>query len=228
MDLKVRGAKEHNLKNIDVDIGDGLTVITGVSGSGKTSLVFDTIYHESRRRFNDVFSKEIDRVKLIPANVDSIIGIRPTIAVGQNILNRNPLSNVATASGLHPFLRLLYARFGDRLCPTCGEKLSILTEDEMIYRLFSIMCKNRPFTLFSSLVRNAKGSHRTLLKFLSQQLKLEVLYVDGLPWNGKDLDPTHPHNIEIKIVVSNEDIHIKNLRKTVKEAQIFGARARMP
>ncbi len=105
MDVKIRGASEHNLKSVDVDLGNGLTVVTGVSGSGKTSLVFDTMYHEARRRFLDVFSKGTQTTRLTPANVQSITGIGPAIAVGQNLLNRNPLSTLATASGLHPFLR---------------------------------------------------------------------------------------------------------------------------
>jgi excinuclease ABC subunit A len=108
MRIAVRGAREHNLKGIDVELTGGLTVVTGVSVSGKTSLAFDTVYHESRRRFLDVFGRADSR--LSPAKVDSLTGAGPAVAVGQNLLNRNPGSTVATASGLHPFLRILYAR----------------------------------------------------------------------------------------------------------------------
>ena len=120
MKLEIRGANEHNLKNVDVDIDDGLTVVTGVSGSGKTSLVFDTLYHEARRRFLEIFSLG---QKLSPADVRSIRGLGPAVAVGQNLLNRNPSSTLATASGLHPFLRLLYTHFGERYCAHCGTEV---------------------------------------------------------------------------------------------------------
>jgi len=130
MDVRIRGATEHNLKNVDVQFGEGLTVVTGVSGSGKTSLVFDTLYHEAHRRFLDVFLYGRSGQRLAPAKVESITGLGPTIAVGQNLLNRNPLSTLASASGLHPFFRLLYANYGVRHCLQCGVLLHVLTEDE--------------------------------------------------------------------------------------------------
>ena len=116
MTIQIKGASEHNLKHIDVDIGTGLTVVTGVSGSGKTSLVFDTLYHEARRQYLEVFAIGSVGLRLHPARVKSITGLGPAIAVGQNLLNRNPNSTIATASGLHPFLRLLYTNFGERHC----------------------------------------------------------------------------------------------------------------
>ena len=91
MQITIRGASEHNLQDIDVEFGDGLTVVTGVSGSGKTSLVFDTLYHEARRRFLEVFSLG-DGVRLAPAKAQFIAGLGPAVAVGQNLLNRNPAS----------------------------------------------------------------------------------------------------------------------------------------
>ena len=127
--IKVTGAKENNLKDVDIVIGDGLTVVTGVSGSGKSSLVFDTVYHEARRRFQEVFAFGSPKARVQPAQVDSITGLGPAVAVGQNLLNRNPGSTLATASGLHPFLRILYARFGVRHCAECGEGLVVFTED---------------------------------------------------------------------------------------------------
>ena len=139
MSIHIQGAGEHNLQNIVVEFGDGLTVVTGVSGSGKTSLVFDTLYHEARRRFVEIFSLGSTGLRLAPAQVQGITGLGPAIAVGQNLLNRNPNSTLATASGLHPFLRLLYARFGERHCPRCGTGLSVLTEDEIVERLMAMV-----------------------------------------------------------------------------------------
>jgi excinuclease ABC subunit A len=125
MTIHLRGAREHNLQNLDVDFNDGLTVVTGVSGSGKTSLVFDTLYHEARRRFLEVYALNSSTQRLTPAEVDSITGLGPAIAVGQNLLNRNPLSTLATACGLHPFLRLLFSHFGERTCPACGTPVKV-------------------------------------------------------------------------------------------------------
>lgn len=129
-DHSYRRCKQNNLQNIDVDIGSGLTTVTGVSGSGKTSLVFDTLYHEARRRFVESFGlpgfgSSSGSQYLAPARVRSISGLGPAVAVGQNLLNRNPGSTLATASGLHPFLRLLYARFSKRICASCGAEVSL-------------------------------------------------------------------------------------------------------
>ena len=171
MDISIQGVSEHNLKGIDVRIGDGLTVITGVSGSGKTSLVFDTLYHEARRRLLDVISTGRPgnwRYQLAPAKVESITGLGPAVLVGQNILNRNPLSTLASASGLHPFLRLLFANYGVRHCPRCGTAFSVLTEDGIVERLLSLS-KRDSLQVYAPLLYAVYGSHRTLLQLLNEQ-----------------------------------------------------------
>src|SRR2546428_63466 len=109
--LKVFGAAEHNLRDIDVTFGPGLTAVVGVSGSGKSSLAFDVVYTESRRRFLESLSLGGARARVPAAHVRSIEGLGPAVAIAQNVLNRNPMSTVATSVGLHPFLRILYARF---------------------------------------------------------------------------------------------------------------------
>jgi excinuclease ABC subunit A len=196
MHILIRGAREHNLRAVDVDIGDGLTVITGVSGSGKTSLAFDTLYHEARRRFLDVFALGSAALRLSPAAVDAITGLGPAVAVGQNLLNRNPGSTLATASGLHPFLRLLFTHFGERRCPRCGAALQVLTDDEIIERLIELSGRGA-LTVGVPLVRRARGSHATLLGLLMQTYGAEALRVDGAPWHAQTLDPQQAHDIEV-------------------------------
>lgn len=230
MHIHVQGASEHNLQNIDVEFGDGLTVVTGVSGSGKTSLVFDTLYHEARRRFLEIFSLGSTGLRLSPANVRAISGLGPAMAVGQNLLNRNPLSTLASASGLHPFLRLLYARFGQRHCSRCGSGLTVLTEDEIVERLVALS-ERRPWepqkrlSVSVPLLRNAPGSHHTLLELLAAEFGPDALIVDGCPWHTHTLDPAKPHDIEVEIVcfVSARGAEVISAERAREIAQLAGA-----
>jgi excinuclease ABC subunit A len=222
--IRIRGAREHNLQDIDIDIGDGLTVITGVSGSGKTSLAFDTLYHEARRRFLEIYSLGSAGLRLSPADVDRINGMGPAMAVGQNLLNRNPNSTLATACGLHPFLRLLYANFGERYCPSCGAGLSVLTEDEIVERLVSLSTES-PVILFAPLMRSVPGSHRTLLDMLANQFGVEALHIDGSPWNSQPLDPKRPHDIDLKLDQLPEGDTAAHIRQIVLVGASLGANA---
>ena len=227
MQIKIKGASEHNLKGIDITIGDGLTVVTGVSGSGKTSLVFDTLYHEARRRLLDVISTGRPggwQHQLPPARVQSITGLGPAIAVEQNILNRNPLSTLATASGLHPFLRLLYTRFGARHCPRCGEGLSVYSQDEIVERLTEAAGQGR-IRVFAPLMRAVIGSHRTLLKTLAGELVPEALWLDGRPWEGQSLDPGIPHDLDVELGALERSSTISSARQVVEQAAALGAQA---
>ncbi len=224
MNIKIRGARENNLQNIDVDISDGLTVVTGISGSGKTSLVFDTLYHEARRRFLDIFSTRNSSLRLLPAKVQSLTGAGPTIAVGQNLLNRNPLSTLATASGLHPFLRLLYANLGERRCSKCGAKNTVLKEDEIIDRILLINKTNK-ISIFAPLVQNTIGSHRTFLSMLKKAFDPKDIIIDGESWEEQKLDSSKKHNIDLLIGVYDKKTSIKEFRKVLEDITALGSYA---
>jgi excinuclease ABC subunit A len=222
VNIHIQGASEHNLRGIDIEFGDGLTVVTGVSGSGKTSLVFDTLYHEARRRYLEIFSLGSASLRLSPAKVEAITGLGPAIAVGQNVLNRNPNSTLATASGLHPFLRLLYARYGSRYCPRCGTGLSLLSEDEIVERVASV-ARQRPGSISVPLLQGVQGSHRTLLELLATEFGDGALSVDGRLYHRHRLDPALPHDIEIQIARITAAASAVYIREVVQRAAALGA-----
>jgi len=191
---KIRKASEHNLKNIDVDFYDTVTAVTGVSGSGKTSLVFDTLYHESRRRFLQAFSNKQEVFAGKPARLGSISGLMPAAALSQDLLNRNPNSIIASASGLHPLLRILYTQFGSRSCSYCREKTTFLKNHDLLNIINNSILDSR---ITAVLLKNISGSHDTFLKEVSRD---NILYVDKKRFNRSSrLDPVQTHTIEIQL-----------------------------
>jgi excinuclease ABC subunit A len=156
--LTVEGAAEHNLREVDVSFGGGLTAVVGVSGSGKSSLVDDVIYHEARRRLLVSLSLASPLSRMLPARVRRIRGLAPAVALGQDSVIRNPASTVATATGIHPFLRLLYARFASRVCPECGEGIEVLSAEERLARLRKLIATDDSAELLVPLVVGSSPS----------------------------------------------------------------------
>jgi excinuclease ABC subunit A len=224
MTIRIDGASEHNLQDISVEIGGGLTVVTGVSGSGKTSLVFDTLYHEARRRFLEVFASGPVGLRLSPARVRNITGLGPAVAVGQNLLNRNPASTLATACGLHPLFRLLYARFGERFCADCGTGLWFFSKDEIVERLEEISHQG-PASISARLFTAVRGSHATLLGLLARLFNPSSIMVDHTDWDGHSLDPAQPHTLEVELLRLEGALPASRLRQVLEQAAGLGSSA---
>jgi excinuclease ABC subunit A len=202
--ISVRGAREHNLKNIDVDIPRRtLTVITGVSGSGKSSLAFDTIYAEGQRRYVESLSAYARQFlgQMEKPDVDRIDGLSPAVAIEQRTAARNPRSTVATTTEIYDYLRLLFARVGHPHCPRCGKPIGRQTVEEMVDRLLRLAPGSR-LTILGPLVRGRKGEHEGVLAHARRQGFLRAR-VDGvlveLDPDLPALDPKKKHTIEIVV-----------------------------
>ena len=162
--INVWGARVHNLKNIDVEIPrNSLTVITGLSGSGKSSLAFDTIFAEGQRRYIETFSAYARNFLggLERPDVDKITGLSPVISIEQKTTNKNPRSTVGTTTEIYDFLRLLYARAGTAYSYATGEKMVKYTEEEVLKMILTDYSGKRIFIL-APLIRNRKGHYRDL------------------------------------------------------------------
>ena len=223
----VWGARVHNLKNIDVEIPrHSLTVITGMSGSGKSSLAFDTIFAEGQRRYVETFSAYARNFLggLERPDVDKITGLSPVISIEQKTTNKNPRSTVGTTTEIYDFLRLLYARAGTAYSYLTGEKMVRYTEEEVVRMILTAYEGKRIFIL-APLVRNRKGHYRELFESM---LKKGYLYVrvDGQVMeikSGMKLDRYKNHNIEVvvdKLQAREKDQ--ERLRKSVQTAMRQG------
>ena len=166
--IRIRGAAENNLKHIDLDIPrDELVVLTGLSGSGKSSLAFDTIYAEGQRRYMESLSSYARQFlgQMEKPNVESIEGLPPAISIDQKSTNRNPRSTVGTVTEIYDYFRLLYARIGVPHCPVCGRKISRQTVDQMVDSLMALKERTK-ILLLAPVVRGKKGVMR---RFWSRQ-----------------------------------------------------------
>lgn len=159
--IRIKGARENNLKNIDLEVPrNQFVVFTGLSGSGKSSLAFDTIYAEGQRRYMESLSSYARQFlgQMEKPDVDSIEGLSPAISIDQKSTNRNPRSTVGTVTEIYDYFRLLYARVGIPHCPKCGKPISKQTVDQMVDRLMQLEERTR-IQLLAPIVRGRKGEH---------------------------------------------------------------------
>lgn len=201
--ISVRGARVHNLKNLNIDIPrDKLVIITGISGSGKSSLAFDTIYAEGHRRFVESLSSYARMFlgQLDKPDVDSISGLSPAISIDQKTTSKNPRSTVGTVTEIYDYLRLLYARIGIPHCPVCGREITAQTTDTIIDKVMSLPEGER-FMVLSPVVRGKKGMHEKVFADAKKSGFVRVR-VDGSIYDLSEeikLDKNKKHNIEIVI-----------------------------
>jgi len=199
--IKIRGAKEHNLKNINLDIPrNELVVLTGLSGSGKSSLAFDTIYAEGQRRYMESLSSYARMFlgQMEKPNVESISGLSPAISIDQKSTNRNPRSTVGTVTEIYDYFRLLYARIGTPHCPECGREISRQTVDQMVDQIMALQEGSR-IQVLAPVVRGRKGEHAKVLDRAKRSGYVRVR-IDGSLYELTEeikLDKNIKHNIEI-------------------------------
>ena len=201
--IKIRGANEHNLKNIDVDIPrNELVVLTGLSGSGKSSLAFDTIYAEGQRRYMESLSSYARQFlgQMEKPDVESIEGLSPAISIDQKSTNRNPRSTVGTVTEIYDYFRLLYARIGIPHCPKCGKEIKKQTVDQMTDQIMELP-EGTKIQLLAPVVRGRKGTHAKLFEKAKKSGYVRVR-VDGSMYELTEeiiLDKNIKHNIEIVV-----------------------------
>ena len=199
--IKIRGANEHNLKNIDVDIPrNQLVVLTGMSGSGKSSLAFDTIYAEGQRRYMESLSSYARQFlgQMEKPNVERIDGLSPAISIDQKSTNRNPRSTVGTVTEIYDYFRLLYARVGTPHCPNCGREIARQTVDQMVDKITELPEETK-IQLLAPVVRGRKGQHEKVLERAKKSGYVRVR-IDGSLYELTEeitLDKNIKHNIEI-------------------------------
>ena len=199
--IKIRGANEHNLKHLDIDIPrNEFVVLTGLSGSGKSSLAFDTIYAEGQRRYMESLSSYARQFlgQMEKPNVEKIEGLSPAISIDQKSTNRNPRSTVGTVTEIYDYMRLLYARIGIPHCPVCGKEIKKQTVDQMVDQIMSLPERTK-IQLLAPVVRGRKGMHQKLFEKAKRSGYVRV-QVDGNVYELSEeipLDKNIKHNIEI-------------------------------
>ena len=201
--IKIRGANEHNLKNIDLDIPrNKFVVLTGLSGSGKSSLAFDTIYAEGQRRYMESLSSYARQFlgQMEKPNVERIDGLSPAISIDQKSTNRNPRSTVGTVTEIYDYFRLLYARIGIPHCPNCGREIKRQTIDQMVDQIMELPQGTR-LQLLAPVVRGRKGEHAKVLDRAKKGGYVRVR-IDGSLYDLSEdikLEKNIKHNIEVVV-----------------------------
>ena len=221
--IKIRGAKEHNLKNIDVDIPrNKMVVLTGLSGSGKSSLAFDTIYAEGQRRYMESLSSYARQFlgQMEKPDVERIDGLSPAISIDQKSTNRNPRSTVGTVTEIYDYFRLLYARVGIPHCPKCGKEIAKQTVDQMVDQIMELPERTK-IQIMAPIVRGRKGEHVKVLERAKRSGYVRVR-VDGNLYELSEeikLDKNIKHTIEIVVdrLIVREGIE-KRLTDSVENA----------
>jgi len=210
--IMVKGAKENNLQNIDIELPrDKLVVLTGISGSGKSSLAFDTIYAEGQRRYVESLSSYARQFlgQMEKPNVDYIEGLSPAISIDQKTTSKNPRSTVGTVTEIYDYLRLLWARIGVPHCPNCGKEIRQQTIDQIIDQVMQLPEGTR-IQILAPVVRARKGEYHKVFDDARKSGYVRVR-VDGSIYDLSEeikLDKNHKHNIEIVVdrLVIKEDI----------------------
>ncbi len=225
--IVVRGAREHNLKNINVEIPrDKLVVITGLSGSGKSSLAFDTIYAEGQRRYVESLSAYARQFLglMEKPDVDQIDGLSPAISIDQKSSSRNPRSTVGTVTEIYDYLRLLYARVGTPHCPVCGREVTKQSADQIVNQIMESPVDSK-IMIIAPVVSDKKGEHRGVVQEL-KKAGYSRLRVNGTMYDideFPDLDKQKKHTVEVIVdrLVINDDV-IKRLSESVEQALGLG------
>lgn len=210
--IKIRGAKVHNLKNIDLELPrDKFIVFTGLSGSGKSSLAFDTIYAEGQRRYVESLSSYARQFlgQMDKPDVESIDGLSPSISIDQKTTSKNPRSTVGTTTEIYDYLRLLYANIGIPYCPKCGKPIKNMTVDQMADYIHSLDDGSR-IMILAPVVKDKKGQHKTILERIKKNGFSRVI-VDGEVYTFDEdlnLDKNKKHNIDIVVdrLIVREDM----------------------
>ena len=221
--LVIKGAKEHNLKNVNIEIPKNkLVVFTGLSGSGKSSLAFDTIYAEGQRRYVESLSSYARQFLglMEKPDVESIDGLSPAISIDQKTTSKNPRSTVGTVTEVYDYLRLLFARVGVPYCPNCGRRIKKQTVDEIVDQIYEYETGTK-ILVIAPIIRGKKGEHVKLLEqalkdgFIRARIDGEIFDLsDGIP----ELDRQKKHNIDIVVdrLVINADIEQRQEKQPIE------------
>ncbi|MFA5360169.1 MAG: excinuclease ABC subunit UvrA, partial [Patescibacteria group bacterium] len=229
--IKIKGARVHNLKNIDIEIPrDKLVVLTGLSGSGKSSLAFDTIYAEGQRRYVESLSAYARQFigQMNKPDVDSIDGLSPAISIDQKSTSHNPRSTVGTITEIYDYLRLLYARIGVPHCPTCGDKIKPMSIDEIISQITAGFI-NQNIIILAPLIKDKKGEHKGLLDGVAKagysRLRYDKVIYSLEEVRDLNVDKQKKHNVEIvidRLTVSKDKEDLARLTESVEKALELG------